>query len=142
MPESTKRRRMIWRRIVMVGGGLAAVNLFIGGFVIAGRSSESQALPIEVERVIPAPGSVIAPQDGVQVDLADEYTGVLVIDGKEIPLDQLTVVLPLGQVSFRPAPGLDITRFPPGPHVVRVVYWRQAESREHSRAFVWRFTAG
>lgn len=123
-------------------GGLVAVNLFIGGFIIASRSTESQALPVEIEQVIPAPGSVISPQDTVQADLDDTYTGVLIIDGKEMPLDQLTIVPALGQVSFRPGPGLDITRFSPGLHIVRVVYWPQAESRRQSRSFVWRFTSG
>lgn len=128
--------------IVMGVGGLVAVNLFVGGFIIASRSTESQALPVEIEQVTPAPGSVISPQDTVQADLDDSYTGVLIIDGKELPLDQLTIRPSLGQVSFRPGPELDITRFLPGLHIVRVVYWPQAESRRQSRSFVWRFTSG
>ncbi len=136
------RRRRLWRGLILGGGGLLALNLFVGGFVLASRSSEPQELPVAIERVHPTPGAVTRPQDSISVDLDDIYTGVLVLDGKELPLDQLDIVLPIGQVSFQPGPEHDVARLLPGRHTARVVYWRQDRTRAESRSFSWTFHAG
>ena len=47
------------------------------------------SLPVDIEAVSPKPDSNTGLVDTVTVDLADRYTGVLVIDGVEIPEDQL-----------------------------------------------------
>ena len=75
-------------------------------------------LPATVESVSPVPGSIAGPIDTITVDLDDSLTGVLLIKIRgsyvEIPEDQLDRVVELGQLSFRPGPGKEITTFPPG----------------------------
>src|SRR5918999_1722122 len=61
-----------------------------------------------VERVIPADGDLDLRQARIGIDLAVGYTAVLVIDGVEIPEDQLQRVEPLNQVFFTPGPGTEI----------------------------------
>src|SRR6187455_858387 len=52
-----------------------------------------KALPTDIQAVSPEPNQITRLVDTVTVDLADQYTGVLVIDGIEIPEDQLTRVV-------------------------------------------------
>jgi hypothetical protein len=101
-----------------------------------------RALPNDVESISPERGQLTGPIDDVTVDLLDNLTGVLVIDGVEIPEDQLDRVPELGIVSFRPGPGKDITRFRAGDNTVSVLYWPRTKSRPaNPPRFGWRFRA-
>ena len=101
------------------------------GIVLLNNSDTSPGgripLPATVESVSPEPGSIANPIDTVTVDLDDSLTGVLLIKhaGRylEIPEDQLDRVVELSQISFRPGPGKDITKFSAGENDVVVLYW-------------------
>ena len=84
-------------------------------------------LPATVESVSPVPGSIAGPIDTITVDLDNSLTGVLLIKIRgsyvEIPEDQLDRVVELGQLSYRPGPGKEITTFPQGENDVLVYYW-------------------
>jgi hypothetical protein len=82
-----------------------------------------QPLPRDIQSISPERGELTSLVDTITVDLADTMTGVLVVDGHEIPEDQLERVVGLQQVSFRPGPGKDISRFRPGDNTVVVKYW-------------------
>jgi hypothetical protein len=103
---------------------LVALNL---GIVLLNESDTSQtgpkALPVDIEAVSPLPGQLTGLVDTVTVDLADRYTGVLLIDGVEIPEDQLDRVQGIQTVSFRPGPGKEISQFRAGDNTVTVKYW-------------------
>ncbi len=100
------------------------------------------AIPDSIQSVSPAPGEITGLVDDVTADLADDLTGVLVINGQEIPEDQLSRVPELGIVTFRPGPGKDITSFPAGVNTVVVEYWKQGVERPaHPASYPWRFTA-
>ncbi len=118
-----------------------ALGLFVVGFY-ASDTDDEVTLPAEVERIVPSHGALIRPQGDVGADLADTYTGVLLIDGVELPLDQLTVVDELGQVFFNPGPDRDIVRFSPGTHSATVVYWPRDEGRDAAESFTWQFRVG
>jgi len=81
--------------------------------------------------------------DDVTVDLADQYIGVLVIDGIEIPEDQLERVVGIQQVSFRPGPDKAISRFRAGENDVVVKYWRGRLVDRPAKTFSysWSFVA-
>src|SRR5262245_14986240 len=68
-------------------------------------------VPSDIQSISPERGELTGPVDTVSVDLRDIYTGVLAIDGQEIPEDQLDRVQDLGVISFRPGPGKDIARY-------------------------------
>jgi hypothetical protein len=131
------------RTVLLSLGGLLAVNLLIVALVIGGQTETGPPLPAEIEAITPARGSRILPQEDVGADLKDNYTGVILIDDVELPLDQLKVVPGLGQVSFRPGPLQDIKAFAPGYHRATIEYWPQDKAREEaSRSYTWQFKAG
>lgn len=137
-----RRRGSTLQLVLMALGGLVAINLLVVAVVVGGEE-EGRPLPPEVESVTPAPNSTIRPQEDVGADLLDDFTGVLVIDGTEIPFDQLTIEPALGQVTFRPGEGKDILRLAPGRHSATVVYWPQIQNRqEAAKSYTWNFIAG
>lgn len=96
--------------------------------------------PLEVESVQPAPTDVVGPQPEIRADLLSGYDAALIVDGKEIPDDQVAKIIPLGQISFRPGKGKDIDYFDAGVHSVRVVYWPDVGTRERDgKTFDWTF---
>jgi hypothetical protein len=133
--------REIAGTVALTLAALAGLNLVIYGFVHGSSSTTTLDLPAALERLIPVPNSQIRVQDDVGADLRDDFTGVLVVDGNEIPEDQLLRYVGLGQVYFRPGEGKDLARFAPGRHSVTVVYWKQTEDRATSQSFTWQFTA-
>lgn len=133
-----------WRVATVVVALLAAVNL--GIFVLA-RSDTSRetttGLPFAIASLQPRPGELIRPQDTITAQLRTGLTGVLVLDGQEIPEDQVDRVPELGEVSFRPGAGKDLRQFPPGTHSVVVEYWVQTKPRPaHPGSFAWTFRVG
>jgi hypothetical protein len=131
------------RTVLLALGGLVALNLLIVALVLGGQSETGPPLPAEIEAITPARGSRILPQEDVGVDLKDNYTGVILIDDVEMPLDQLKIVSALGQVTFRPGPSKEITAFTPGYHRATVEYWPADKTREEaSRSYTWQFKAG
>jgi len=102
----------------------------------------SEALPGVVESITPESGEITGLVDDVSVDLRDDLTGVLVIDGVEIPEDQLSRVEELGVVTFRPGPDQEFRRFRAGENTVVVRYWPRGEPRpDQPASYSWRFRA-
>jgi len=122
---------------------LALLNL---GIVLLNSSDTSETglvLPSTVESVFPEPGSIARLQDTIVVDLRDDLTGVLVIDGAEVPEDQTDYVVPLAQVGFRPGDDRDLARFEPGSHAVTILFWKQGKPRPaQPGSYSWSFRAG
>ena len=144
-------RRTLFRHpgrvAVVVIALLVVLNL---GIVLLDNSDTTPGggnpLPATVESVSPVPGSIAGPVDTITVDLDDSLTGVLLIkvQGRyvEIPEDQLERVVELGQISYRPGPGKEITRFPAGENDVLVYYWsktRPGGRPTHPASYAWSF---
>jgi hypothetical protein len=129
--------------VLLALAGVVAVNLLVAALVIGG-AEEGPELPSTVESVVPTPGSGMLAQDEVGADLIDTYTGALLIDGVEIPEDQVRKNNPLGQVWFRPGEGKDITRLEEGLHSATILYWPQERGeagRNEAHSFTWQFRA-
>ena len=146
-PRPTRTSRQLFRhpwRIAIVAAILVTVlNLAVVLVSASDTSDTARSFPGTVAAVLPEPGSLSRLQDTVAADLRDDLTGVLVIDGVEVPEDQLERVVALGQVSFRPGPDQDLTRFEPGVHTVTVVYWKQGKMRPtRPDSYTWSFRAG
>jgi hypothetical protein len=146
LPAGRRRARLTLPtgRTVLLGlSGLLALNLLIAAVFIGGQGDAGPPLPAEIEKITPARGALIRPQEDVGADLVDNYTGVIFIDDVELPLDQLKIVPGLGQVTFRPGPDQDIKALAPGPHRATIEYWPQDKTREEAgRSYTWQFTAG
>jgi hypothetical protein len=133
-----------WRVAIVIVALLAAANLAIFVLAKSDTSRESTTgLPFDIVSLQPRPGELIRPQDTVTAQLRTNLTGVLVLDGQEIPEDQIDRVAELGEVSFRPGAGKDLRQFPPGTHTLVVKYWLQGKPRPvHPVAFAWTFRVG
>jgi hypothetical protein len=92
-----------------------------------------------VEQLFPPRDSEALRQQQVGVDLGAPYTGILVINGVEIPEDELQRRPELNQVFFQPGDGLAVEELSPGRNCVTAVVWREPESREESRTIDWCF---
>ena len=164
--NGTVARKRIDPKLMLASLGIAVGLMFI---IVGIRTSitgdELQGLPDQIESVNPVRGATqVLQQTAVFVDLAEGYTGVLVIDGVEletVSLDSIgiqpiggTSSDPGGQVSlpattiyepgnatltFEPSDDALITGFATGRHDATVVFWKIDESRAQSSSFRWDF---
>ncbi len=144
-PDSAKQRlfRHPWRLVIVGAICLAVLNLGIVLLTQSDPAPQGRTLPSTIDSVSPLPGALARLQDTVTADLRDDLTGVLVIDGAEVPEDQLERIVPLAEVSFRPGPDKDLQQFEPGVHNVAVYYWAQGKPRPaRPGVYSWSFRAG
>ncbi|HWH34932.1 MAG TPA: hypothetical protein VNT56_06370 [Acidimicrobiales bacterium] len=121
----------------------ALLALALAGFVYAFtlNSSNVDILPTgdAVEALVPPDGSQVLRQSEVGIDLAPEWTGVLQVNGIEIPEDQLRRVDAQNQVFFTPGPGQEIEELPPGRVSLVALIWRPVagETRADADTVRW-----
>jgi len=148
-PTPARKQRLIEHpgRVAIVIATLAVV-ISLGALLLNHSDTDTRTerfgYPTAVEEVTPRPGELIRLQDTITADLRDGLTGVLLIDRQEVPLDQLEIVKPLSQISFRPGPGKDLERFEPGVHTATVLYWvgTQFNRPDKVGSYSWEFRAG
>ena len=161
------RRRIDPRRIDKVTLALSLVIAL--GLVLIGRglavslTGEARAkLPATIESVEPYPEAVqVLSQSRVFVDLEAGYTGVLVIDGVELPtidIDDVaqqfdaepgqqidlpaTTIFEPGNytLTFVPSDAALVKKFDTGLHRAEVIYWKIIEGRQRPLSYNWTFT--
>jgi hypothetical protein len=89
--------------------------------------------------LIPCPGDSDLRQGLIGIDLVSGYSGVLMVDGVEIPQDQLRTG-GSNQVYFQPGPGTETGALAPGRHGATVLYWSLTSDRQHAQSFSWAFS--
>jgi hypothetical protein len=132
------------RVAIVLGVALVVLNLGVILLATADTSEKGlRPLPNDIESINPERGELTGLVDTISVDLGDGMTGVLVVDGIEIPEDQLDRVVGLQIVSFRPGPGKEIPRFRAGDNTVVVKYWpgRLQDRPANPFTFGWSFRA-
>jgi hypothetical protein len=163
-PGAPARRRRRLDKTQLALSFLIAVGLvFVGwGLAVSITGDDRANLPDTVEAVDPVPEAVqVLNQTRVYVDLASGYTGVLVIDGIELPTvdiedlaEQFTaepgqqIELPATTIyeagnstlTFTPSDEALVTGFDSGLHRAQVIYWKVDEGRQRPRSFSWTFT--
>lgn len=120
---------------------IAAVAL--GGFVFVFTSPKQDdigKLPAAVESVSPPGGDLDLRQITIAADLKPGYTGYLMLDGVELPLDELVIVDALNSITFRPPPDSDYYQLEPGPHCATVVYRTFTQTQAESSQYRWCFS--
>jgi hypothetical protein len=131
------------RRVVITALLLFAVGLLWWATTQdADQSLEPEAGTIDsaVEQVVPGDGEAALRQSQIGVDLETGWTGVLAVDGTEIPEDQLRRNDPLNQVFFTPGEGQVIEELDPGNHNASALIWRTAsQTRNEGRTVNWEF---
>jgi len=133
-----------WRIAIAIAVILVVVNLVVI-YVLEGADTqrEGRTYPVGVESVTPRPGELLRPQDGIGADLDNTLTGVLKINGVEVPEDQTQRTVNLGILEFRPGPTQDITVFEPGAYTATVLFWPQGKARPaNPSSYSWSFRVG
>jgi hypothetical protein len=95
-----------------------------------------------VEHVLPANGSTEPRQAEFGIDLAPGYDGTLVVNGTEIPRDELRRVPAQNQIFFTPGKDKILDELN-GPVTVKAVVWKSSVGRGQGQdqVFEWTFTA-
>ncbi|MGZ8751891.1 MAG: hypothetical protein ACXW1S_02825 [Acidimicrobiia bacterium] len=128
-------------RFAIVAIGLmivASLVVFVGMESDTKPTSDPDVLPSEIVSTQPAPGTLNKPQQAVAVDLRGDLTGVLIIDGVEIPEDQLSRPTQ-SSMAFQPGPEKEVARFSSGPHIVQVVFWPAIRTRDDAQTYTFGF---
>lgn len=93
-----------------------------------------------VEDLIPARDSQVPQQSRVGIDLVTGWSGTLVINGIEIPEDELSETPELGLIEYSPGEGRTVEQLSGGRNCVRAVVWPLSEGRdEGARDIGWCF---
>jgi hypothetical protein len=124
--------------VLLVG----ALGAFVYAFSLGRGTTDEIATTGSVEQLVPPQGAQVLRQSEIGIDLAPEWTGVLQINGIEIPEDQLRRVPAQNQVFFTPGPGREIEELPPGQVDVVALIWRPVagESRDDADTVRWTFS--
>lgn len=113
---------------------VSAVLALAVAILYVGFNSAKDPEPASHDRAVvqlqPVAGSTVLRQERIYAELQPTYTGVLLIDGVEIPEDQLDHREGLNTVGFTPGPGTETGQLEPGPRCATVVYWPVASTRE------------
>jgi hypothetical protein len=138
-------RRSLPKLVVALAVGLAAY-LLITAFTGA-QIGTTASYPNGLESVTPLPGAVAVPgQSAISVDLAFDQEGVILINGREIPLDQMQPSEPAtGVITFLPGSAdgedKDFTRLPGGVVNLETIFWPRIGSREaDGQSYRWSIT--
>jgi hypothetical protein len=124
-----------------------AVAAFVGA-VLASTSGDDNEAPIlsaggedVVESLIPARDSQVPQQTTVGIDLLVGWVGTLVVNGTEVPEDQLDVTPELALIQFTPGDGRAVEQLRGGRNCVEAIVWPLSEGRESGeRRVSWCFT--
>jgi hypothetical protein len=154
---------MLARRLVITAVLAAALFGFLYAFTL-GEEDPVDPRPAAVERVTPRPGELVLRQTTIEADLAPGWTGVLAVDGREIPSDQLNCIADCGRplcdpsqgrpvggpvdcrpldpqyrLFFVPGPRKEIEELAPGSHRATVTFWPLGQTRERADTYSWAF---
>lgn len=155
----TRVKRPVDRQLLVASLVIAAGLVLIGfAFMRSVTGSERTKLPDQIERISPLPDAITVPsRSGVVVDLADGYTGRLVVDGTAFPTQQLSdanrepgtqVVVPPGVVFEGGTNTLTLTlgdevgfdEWPDGVHLIDVEYWPILDGEDSAAAGAYRWS--
>jgi hypothetical protein len=159
MARRGRIRRPIDRGLLVASLAIALGVVALGyGVSISLTGDEGVDYPSAIERVDPVPNAVqVLSQTNVFVDLEVGYTGVLVVNGVELPtfrIGEVADVAPGRQIdvppvtifepgnatlTYSPTEGAAVERFSQGIQEVEVIFWREDEGRQRASSFTWTF---
>ena len=126
-------------RLIYIGLGLIGLAAIALGIVFS-VEGDSIVLPDALESVSPAPGSLVPPQEGIEIDLQVGYEAQIVVDGW--PITDATFVEGTGVYRWSPSPSSPtIQEWTPGEHTV-VVTWDRYSGLPDPGSFEWSFRVG
>jgi hypothetical protein len=99
--------------------------------------------PDVVEHLVPGAGDEVIRQAELGVDLAPGYDGTLLVNGVEIPTEELRRVPEQNQVFFTPGEGKVVEQLNAGPNCATAIVWKASAGRgtADDQTFSWCFDA-
>jgi len=142
LPAGKGRFITPYRVIVSLVLATAAAVLYVGATSSVDRKTEDEQTGV-ITRVEPASGETALRQARIVATLQDDYTGVLVLDGVEIPEDQIDRREGLNIVAFTPGEGTETGILEPGRRCAVIVYWNALTSTREagSQNYQWCWNA-
>jgi hypothetical protein len=93
-----------------------------------------------VENLIPGRDAQVPQQSNVGIDLVTGWDAALIVNGVEIPRDQLQRTPEIGLTEFTPAPDTAVEALQTGRNCVNAVIWRLQDGRGvNDRSVPWCF---
>jgi len=129
---------------VLVVGALAALYAGVRATDTADDDPVTvSGRPDVVERLVPGEGDEVIRQAELGIDLAPGYEGTLVVNGVEIPDDELRLVPEQNQVFFTPGDGKVVEALHAGPNCALALVWKSSQGRgtANDKSFTWCFEA-
>lgn len=118
-----------------------AVTAFVLAYFSAQEGTDDPVLESGnaefVETLIPQRNAQVPQQSSVGIDLASDWTGVLVINGDEIPEDELQITDELGLIQYTPGPDKAVEQLQTGVNTITAVVWPRSQSREAAQNITW-----
>ena len=110
-------------------------------FTLNETPEPDEGLPAAIERVDPAPNSPVVPsQSTISVDLAFGFESVLLLNGVELPLDQLDRGVAQAILRWTPGRDQEFRRLPAGRQCAGVEYWPQSGTQaKDGLSYEWCF---
>lgn len=125
----TTKRAQVTR--FLIGALVIAALGWLALQIVATETKPRLLYPEHLESVTPENSSQNVPgQASIVANLEFGYTGALIINGREIPMDQVDEVVATGELRFSPGDGKDLRRLPGGALSVTVVFWPSQGTRE------------
>jgi hypothetical protein len=124
---------------------VAAIGAFVGAYLTFAEGEDDPVLRSGgqdeyVESLMPDRNDQVPQQSPVGIDLVNGWTGVLVVNGVEIPQDELNVIQELGLVEFSPGDGRAVEQLEGGQNCVTAIVWPLSEGRDQGgRNVTWCF---
>jgi hypothetical protein len=110
-----------------------AATAFVFAFLAFQEGNEDPVLQggdrAIVEALIPRRDAQVPQQSSVGIDLATGWEGTLIVNGVEIPEDQLTLTAELAIIEFMPGEGKAVEELQAGQNCVSALIWRIQDGR-------------
>jgi hypothetical protein len=121
-----------------------AVALFALAYVSAREGGEdpvlnSGASAAIVESLIPRRNTQVPQQSSIGIDLVSGWTGTLVVNGTEIPGDELTLTPELALIEYTPGEGRTVEELQTGRNCVTAVVWPISDGWQAATDIPWCF---
>ena len=119
--------------VVAIGGIVLSFSLF----------KEDTSTPTVRDTAItsfqPPTGAHVLRQGLIAYELDPAYTGVLFVDGLEVPSEQLEPTSLTNQLGYVPTKDKITGVLKPGKHTATAEFWLRSKTRDYSRSFSWSF---
>jgi hypothetical protein len=137
LPSGKSRLVTRYRVIVSLLLALAAAAMYVA-FISAKEPEPNITNSLNVVAVRPDINTTaVSRQTRIYAKLKSGFVGSLVVNGTEIPAEQVDHLEGSNTVGFTPGPGTAVGPLKPGQNCALVFYWHPEESRATAESFKW-----